>query len=177
MQVESWALLCGAVQTLQDKILQAQGVFANLCNFDFLLVSADKLRLTFEGNIEIDSGGGQVSCDWLRAGHVSPVLTADWLQGYLHPEVGSVAAVRACQLEQLAIYSLGRTLEAASCGPRSLGWLLARMCGARLAAVPGLLAVMREVERYWREEVRLALTLSQYSETRRRPLLEPCPYS
>ena len=95
-------------------------------------------------------------------GQKSPVLTSDWLQGYLHPEVGSVAAVRACQLEQLAIYSLGRTLEAASCGPRSLGWLLARMCGARLGAVPGLLAVMREVERYWREEVRPPL--AQYSE-------------
>ena len=146
------------MQTLQDKILQAQGVFANLCNFDFLLVSADKLRLTFEGNIEIDSGGGQVSCDWSH----DSVLTCDWLQGYLHPEVGSVAAVRACQLEQLAIYSLGRTLEAASCGPRSLGWLLARMCGARLGAVPGLLAVMREVERYWREEVRPTLILAQY---------------
>ena len=24
---------------------------------------------------------GEVSCDWWRAGHVTPVLTSDWLPG------------------------------------------------------------------------------------------------
>ena len=86
LQVETWALLCGAVQTLQDKVLQAQGVFANLCNFDMLLITPEKLLLTAEGNIEIDTSGMCHDSD-----------------KYVHPEL-SMAKIRSTQvMEKLAI--------------------------------------------------------------------------
>ena len=83
-QVESWALLCGSVAALQDRILQAQGVFANLCKFDFLLITPEKLRLTHEGGIEIDSGKE----------------TSDNNHKYLHPEVLSITKVTIIKLNQ-----------------------------------------------------------------------------
>ena len=86
-QVESWALLCGSVAALQDRILQAQGVFANLCKFDFLLITPEKLRLTHEGGIEIDSGKE----------------TSDNNHKYLHPEVLSVSKVTKTESRQFEI--------------------------------------------------------------------------
>ena len=137
--MESWALLCGSVQTLQDKILQAQGVFANLCSFDFLLITPEKLRLTFEGNVEIDS----------RKLGQNPYETHQ----YLHPEVINIPKIRTTHLEKIAIYSLGKTLQESCVRPASLELLLSKMTSEDLDKVPQLLPVMREVEKFWREEV------------------------
>ena len=127
------------MQTLQDKILQAQGVFANLCSFDFLLITPEKLRLTFEGNVEIDS----------RKLNQNSYETHQ----YLHPQVINIAKIRTTHLEKIAIYSLGKTLLESSVRPASLELLLSKMTSEDLDKVPQLLPVMREVEKFWREEV------------------------
>ena len=136
-------MLCGSVQTLQDKILQAQGVFANLCSFDFLLITPEKLRLTHEGNIEIDSNNNSNKVD----------NNGCKTDQYLHPQVVNIANIRTFHLEKVAIYSLGKTVQQCSVCPRSLEYLLNRMTSDEIETVPHLLAVMREVEKFWREEV------------------------
>ena len=136
-QVESWALLCCAVQTVQDRILQSQGARGLLANIESLLLTPDRLRLTFDGNVELEKAepGQQTSHE------------------FLHPQVINLARLGSGNREKIAVYSLGRCLEAASVRPRSLQYLLDRMTSLSLETVPPLLSVMREVEKFWREEV------------------------
>eukprot|EP00090_Calanus_glacialis_P008265 TRINITY_DN16572_c0_g1_i1.p1 TRINITY_DN16572_c0_g1~~TRINITY_DN16572_c0_g1_i1.p1 ORF type:complete len:1084 (+),score=127.32 TRINITY_DN16572_c0_g1_i1:55-3306(+) len=133
-EVESWAVLCGSVQTLQDKLLQINGR-PNLSNFEFLLISPEKLRLTFEGNVEIERSG------------------INEVEKFLHPEINNLCKIRSSDIEKLAIYSLGKTISQTSLRTKSMEYLLERMTSPKLESVPHLLSVMREVEKYWREEV------------------------
>ena len=136
-QVESWALLCCAVQTVQDRILQSQGDRGLLANIESLLLTPDRLRLTFDGNVELDQA---------EPGQTGP-------QEFLHPQVINMARLASSHREKIALYSLGRCLEKASVRPRSLQYLLERMTSPSLETVPHLLTVMREVEKFWREEI------------------------
>ena len=74
--MESWALLCCAVQTVQDRILQSQGARGLLANMDCLLLTPDRLRLTFDGNVELDKA--------------EPGQTGS--HEFLHPQVINMAA-------------------------------------------------------------------------------------
>ena len=56
-------------------------------------------------------------------------------------------------MEKIAIYSLGKTVAQCSVCPQSLDYLLSRMTSEKMTSVPQLLSVMREVEKFWREEV------------------------
>ena len=106
-EIESWAVLCESVQTLQDRLLQINsnalksdlnsksGTFYKLNTKHYVaanqvvLISPENLKLTFEGNIEIDSCGPG---------------------GELHPQVSSIGGLGGGELEQIAIFSLGKTL-------------------------------------------------------------------
>ena len=134
--MESWALLCGTVQTLQDRLLQTHGERGLMANIDSLLITPERLRLTFEGSVELDKPASAQSS-----------------HEYLHPDVINLPRLTTSHREKIALYSLGRCLQAASVQPRSLAYLLERMTSLNMDTVPQLLSVMREVEKFWREEI------------------------
>ena len=108
----------------------------SLAGLHLLLASPDSLRLTAEGRAEVERVRGSELAD------------------LLHPEAGGPTRLSSADMERLAVYTLGRTLRgAASVNVRSVQPVLASMCSERLAEVPGLLVVLGQVERYWREQV------------------------
>ena len=108
-----------------------------LANIDSLLITPDRLRLTFEGSVELDK----------------PAASHQPSHEYLHPDVINLPRLTSCHKEKIALYSLGRCVQGASVQPRSLTYLLERMTSLNMDTVPQLLSVMREVEKFWREEV------------------------
>ena len=107
-----------------------------MANIDSLLITPERLRLTFEGSVELDKPASAQSS-----------------HEYLHPDVINLPRLTTSHREKIALYSLGRCLEKASVRPRSLQYLLERMTSVSLETVPHLLTVMREVEKFWREEI------------------------
>ena len=133
--METWAVLCQAAQSLQDLLLQQQGR-TSLASLEFLLVSPDSLRLTQEGRVEVERTRGSQ------------------LAALLHPEIGGLGRLSPAEVERLSVHSLGRTMREASARTiSSLQPLVTSMCSNSLGAVPGLLRVLGEVERHWRDQV------------------------
>jgi len=147
-EVECWAVLFGTVQALQDKLLQLNGLLStslDLCaRFDEMLLSSSRLRLTAQGQIEVDN------CEVDDQLDLTP------------PNMKPLFDLTEADLEKIGLFSVGKTLfncltynneRAQDFVSAELLSLLAAMIQPELHNIPTLLQVLERVESHWKSAV------------------------